>query len=259
MVDSKPYSKYNIKLIHQMDGQRLEYESVAQDFLISVLKEFIEPTHKFYKHGIIDAPYKYNERQLNSFLLPILSKLCDAAVLAECPVHRKIQSRIEENCIDSSGRIDYWCIYKNYSFIIEVKHNYDCFTTPNPKKRLIENWEYLNKKQICSSKQAAKIFEENTKGVIPLSLHFITCYAANTPGNRSEAKKYARNIEGYLIDLKTKLSVSCPGKTTANFRAALLMPKAIVDLDTQNNEIIPAVLLMARINKPVSHKGIKIV
>lgn len=82
------------------------------------------------KYDFCDLPYTYTERRLDSVLLPALSKICDSLVLTELPVDRKLKGDL------SKGRIDYWCIFEGYSFIIELKQSYDDFGTDKTRKKL---------------------------------------------------------------------------------------------------------------------------
>ena len=76
------------------------------------------------KYDIIEYPFLFRERQLDSVVLPIISSLCKGLVIAEYPIVRDSSIKGFEKK-DSKGRIDYWCIYKDYSLVIEMKHSYD--------------------------------------------------------------------------------------------------------------------------------------
>lgn len=121
-------------------------------------------------------PYTYSERRLDSVLLPALSKLCNSMVLVEVPAIRECANG-RFNVEKSNGRIDYWCIYKNYSFVIELKHSFDCFTTNSTKEdRVVSRWIEMHK-QLQSLKKDVKGYTEKTKGVIRIGLHMITSYS----------------------------------------------------------------------------------
>ena len=63
------------------------------------------------KYDIIEYPFLFRERQLDSVVLPIISSLCKGLVIAEYPIVRDSSIKGFEKK-DSKGRIDYWCIYQ---------------------------------------------------------------------------------------------------------------------------------------------------
>ena len=70
------------------------------------------------KYDIIEYPFLFRERQLDSVVLPVISSLCKGLVIAEYPIVRDSNIKGFEK-EDSKGRIDYWCIYKDYSIVID--------------------------------------------------------------------------------------------------------------------------------------------
>ena len=100
----------------------LEVDSIAKDECFNVAKELIENlffdmsklSTKYWNDVFRDLPYTYTERRLDSVLLPALSKLCNSMVLVEVPAVRECANG-RFHVDESNGRIDYWCIYKNYS------------------------------------------------------------------------------------------------------------------------------------------------
>lgn len=166
------------------------YEKTIEktDEAYNIAKELVEKlffgmsklSTKYCNDIFCDLPFLYSERRLDCVLLPTLSKICNSMVLVELPVNREYSKNQDPND-QSSGRIDYWCIYKEYSFIIELKHSYDCFTTPITRERkILERWLEMNT-QLKSVKYYAKQCEEKTKGVIRLGLHLITSYCDKYP------------------------------------------------------------------------------
>lgn len=113
-----------------------ESYKISHEFVKDLFKVFVKLAIKFSnnQYNIIDKPYLYRERQLDSLIIPALSLICDGCVIGELPLIRS--SKFED---DSSGRIDYWCIYKEYSFVIEVKHGYDNYKNDITRKRHIKN------------------------------------------------------------------------------------------------------------------------
>lgn len=126
------------------------------------------------KYDFFDLPYIYSERRLDSVLLPALSKICDYIVLTELPIERQKQGEI------SSGRVDYWCIYEGYTFVIELKHSFDAYETPTTKKNSgLRRWRGMIG-QLDDIVKDVRQFTEKTNGVIRLGLHMFTSYSSNS-------------------------------------------------------------------------------
>ncbi len=137
--------KHNLSFIETFSGDN-EVESffVAKDLVNNLFFDMAKLCTKYSNETFCDLPYTYRERQLDSVLLPALSKICNSMVFAELPVKRECNNR-HFNIEESSGRLDYWCIYKGYRFVIELKHSYDCFTTPNTREEVVtERWLKMN-------------------------------------------------------------------------------------------------------------------
>ncbi|MBQ1677004.1 MAG: hypothetical protein II065_06185, partial [Bacteroidaceae bacterium] len=165
--------------------------NIAKELIENLFFDMAKLSTKYCNDTFCYLPYTYSERRLDSVLLPALSKLCNSMVLVEVPAIRECANR-RFNVEKSNGRIDYWCIYKNYSFVIELKHSFDCFTTDKTRERnLTSRWVKMHE-QLQSLKKAIKNFGEGTKGVIRIGLHTITSYSDKEPDNQLlKAFKYS--------------------------------------------------------------------
>ena len=135
------------------------------------------------KYEIYEPPFVFRERQLDTLIMPVLSTLCKGLAFAEYPMTRNSKKKGLE-IEDSQGRIDYWCIYKDYSVVIEVKHSYDNFETScTNNERLLQRWRTMNIVQLENVKDDIKHYEEKTKGVIRLGLHFVTSQSSTNPSD----------------------------------------------------------------------------
>lgn len=152
-------------------------EQVAEQFIKVLFKEFCALCYKYINNlGVVDSPYEYSERQLDTCLMPALWKICNGYVLAEQHVTRHVRG----NNINSSGRIDYWCYYKRCTFLVEVKHSkWRGSLTKMAKHR----WAVLTNYQL---KTFMKSEVKNTLLMgdlcIPIGLHFLS-------SNRDENQK----------------------------------------------------------------------
>ena len=200
------------------------------------------------RYDFADYPFCYRERQLDSILLPELSTLCKGYVFAEYPVTRN--SRKYE-AKDSKGRIDYWCIYKDYSFVIEVKHSYDNFTSGKTKDETIGRWELMNKYQLRSIKKYIKRnYIEKTKGVIPLALHFVTSEFGGEPTNerRNEYIEQERMMLKRLHDDLTKIE-------EPDFMSLWEIDKEMYKKSQFDGYSYPGLILVSKSYEVIKHKG----
>ena len=128
-IENMKYRKTRINnqdfVISQHEGES-EHQIVAYEFVKKLLLGVSQHFLKFYstKYDFVDFPFTYRERQLDSLILPCISFLCNGIAIAEYPVSRNCKHDDGEK-YDTQGRIDYWCIYKGFTFVIEVKHSYD--------------------------------------------------------------------------------------------------------------------------------------
>ncbi len=208
-----------IKILLMKSENSEEYYVIGKSFITDLLNGMGKLSIKYHKHQLIDFPYIYGERQLDSIILPTLSKICDGAVLAELPTKRNCFLKSYE-IEDSSGRIDYWCIYKNYSIILEVKHSFDVFLTNKTReKKVVEKWEYMTIDQLQSIKDDIKQqCEENTKGIIRLGLHFITSYSDKQP-SITIINKYSKLLPTILEKIKSDVCRCKPTLTNPDYMA----------------------------------------
>ncbi len=199
-------------------------------------------------YNMCDLPYLYSERRLDSVFLPVLSKLCDSMVLTELPVRRRaIRKRGQVN--EKRGLIDYWCIYKNYSFIIELKQSFDCFQTNKTRKRkVIDPWDTMID-QVRSVTKYAKNCEERTKGVIRIGLHIITSYSDEEP-TLQLIREFRENISNTIDRFNRKIS-----KNRSRKPDMILCWKIPDILIFQQDVTYPGLWALAKIYPPVRHRG----
>ena len=173
--------------------------------------------------------------------------MCDSLVLTEIPAIRK---RKGDETIHK-GRIDYWCIYKDYSFIIELKHSFDVFTTDKSRvNSLIGRWcKMIN--QLQEVKGDVKQFTEKTKGIIRLGMHIISSRLLQEP-NRELIQEF-RNTIPDTLERFYKIGKS---NKKPDIIICWKIPKKIV-LHEDNDVTIPGLWVLAKYFPPISHKGSK--
>ena len=166
----KSYSNGDIKIRYSEPISDDEYMKTAYSFLNKLMKEVARLTMKCFRPDIEadNLPYMHTEMRWDSVVLPALSKICDGLVLTELPVDRK-ESKADENV--HKGRIDYWCVYGGYSFVIEMKGSRALFIGNRVIARessVIERWGTMIK-QLNGVKEICRDMDEHTKGVIELT------------------------------------------------------------------------------------------
>ena len=198
------------------------------------------------KYDIYEPPFVFRERQLDTLIMPVLASLCKGLAFAEYPMTRNCKKKGLE-IEDSQGRIDYWCIYKDYSVVIEVKHSYDNFETScTNDERLLQRWRTMNVVQLGNVKDEIKHFEEKTKGVIRLGLHFITSPSDNI--REAYISQERVMLDRLYKDLKT---VASP-----DFMSVWEIDKDMVYYN--NDRAYPGLIVMAKFFKDIKHKGSKV-
>ncbi len=197
------------------------------------------------RYDFADYPFCYRERQLDSILLPELSTMCKGYVFAEYPVTRNSKKEI------SKGRIDYWCIYKGYSFAIEVKHSYDNFISGKTKDETLRRWKLMNKYQLRSiKKDIEKNFTENTQRVIPLALHFVTSEFGGEPTKerRNEYIEQEREMLKRLHDDMVKIE-------KPDFVSLWEIDKEMYKKSQFDGYSYPGFILVSKFCEVIKHKG----
>ena len=246
----KRRTKYGLSFYEIVEEKEDEAYIIAKRLVENLFFQMSEQSTKFCNDVFCDLPYTYTERRLDSVLLPTLSKMCNSIVLTEYPVNRTQQE-------DSSvGRIDYWCIYEGYSFVIELKQSYDNIRAEHTKKdKLTERWHEMIK-QLDSVKKEIQGFGEKTKGVIRLGLHIITSCDKEDNVNDNKDPFDRKTIEKIAIRLRTDI-----GETTPRRKPEILIcwkiPQNIVEQGAKWELVFPGLWAVAKIYPPIRHKGAK--
>ena len=251
------FKKYGLSFVEMETFDKDAAFLVSKELIYELFCSIAKLCTKYCNDSFYDLPYSYTERRMDSVLLPALSKICDSLVMTEAPAYRHFHSSNKFVGNDSYGRIDYWCIYKGYSFVIELKQNYDCFLTENTRVPLRKNWKKMNE-QLFTLRDDIKQYTELTKGVIRIGLHIITSYSNKRPSNVL-FENYKDNIP-LIIDRLPAQVTKLDGKNYPSLKPNVLIgwiiPKKIV-LDERAWETIPGIWAMAKVLPPIQHTGSK--
>ena len=195
--------KFLFSLKENNEESYLVAYSLVRNLLVGIAKRARKYLSNENHYDFADYPFTYRERQLDSILLPELSDRCDGYVFAEYPVTRNCRKK-DYKAKNSKGRIDYWCIYKDYSFAIEVKHSYDNYSSGKVKDETLRRWKTMTHYQLQSIDKDLMSFDEKTKGIIPLALHFITSESSEYPTNEQQIN-YKSQEKEMLIRIHDKM------------------------------------------------------
>lgn len=233
--------------------QETEADKVTKSLVANLMLEMAKASMIFdnKKYGFHDLPYTYRERQLDAILLPALSKICKGLVMTELPVVRKIKDE-ESRDMESMGRTDYWCIYRDYSFVIELKHSYDRYGSHKTRQdTVVERWQEMIE-QLKNAASDFRGFEEKTKGVIRLGLHVITSITAKC-GNDQTIQQYKDKVKAIQYRLVKDMAAKKP-TTSPDMAICWLVPKRMIEND---DGTIPGLWMFAKWFEPIIHKGAK--
>ena len=186
--------------------------------------------------------------------------LAFSSTLQEMPTHRYSRKKNYE-VEDSEGRIDYWCIYRNYTFVIEMKHGIDTYKQNDKRtkvrKTVSDEWRTMNK-QLNSLEDEVLGYQEKTKGVIRLGLHFIT--------SRTHMRPTKDIINGFRSKENIKKTMTRFSKIGLSFKNSVPdlaicwnIPKSILEEYDERNEhegyTYPGFWVIAKILNPDTHEG----
>lgn len=231
-----------------------EEDRIASDFIHKIFKRFAQMSLKSFhpRKNLIDMPHYHSERRFDSVVLPVLFDLCNGIVLTELPVRRKERGE-EEN---HNGRVDYWCVYKDYTFVIEMKHTFHNLDGKVVRQNSMKDrWKNMST-QLDDCRKHLRKNMENTKGIIPIGIHFVTTRRWET----TRLKEW-----GYdeLLQNNTESMCKFIGelKPEVDYAASWIVPQSIAMATTKDNDVFsyrflcPYVMIFAQVKKVINHKG----
>lgn len=244
-IEIQEIKRHGLTFYEKATEQENESYNIAKELVENLFFDMSKLSTKYCNEIFCDLPFMYSERPVDSVLLPVLSKLCNSLVLVELPVTRK---RIDFD--ESSGRIDYWCIYKNYSIVIELKHSFDCFTTSKTRERKVtKRWNTMIE-QLTSVNDDVKQFGERTKGIVRLGFHIITSYSDKYP-DKELLIQFKNGIPDTFERLSKDVNRRFPSKRP-DIVLCWRIPNRIV---YSYDQTFPGLWALAKIYPPITHQG----
>ena len=152
---------------------------VSRDLVGKLIDEIAKRSVSYFD-STGDHAFYYSEKQFNSVVCPAIAELTKDCFLIEQPSKRKPAGENEY-----SGHIDYWLYYRNYSFLLEMKHAYFAYRmTKQPRKSIIERLNEAHKQLKMVRKNECRNLSMGY-GLIKIAFEAITFYE----GSKNKYKK----------------------------------------------------------------------
>lgn len=107
----------------------------AIEWLNSIAIHFAKLSKDYFDHTDGELVHTYGERQIHSIVYPAILKSSDVA-FAELPVRRKPRGEP-----DGSGRVDYWAMEGNRTYLLELKHEWNHLQSTSKRQEIESAWK----------------------------------------------------------------------------------------------------------------------
>lgn len=214
---------------------------VSKDFLKNLIYCIVKRSTNYFD-SLEEHIFAYRERQLHSVVCPSIADITPSYVM-EHPLSRKPAGEEEY-----SGHVDYWLSYRDYEFLLELKHSYWGYrNVENPRQSISDKFNSaINQLQNIRTSECRSV--TINKGIIKIALQAIIFYESSK--NRISNNDISdRNFE----DLFEKLIKNTELKKESNVTSLWLLHERLikpVDYDTFF-ELYPAVAFVGKIFDPI--------
>jgi hypothetical protein len=225
-------------LLEDTEGTR-----VTRDLMEQLIEGIVKRSVDYFDETG-DYPFCYREKQLHSVVCPSIATLT-SAFLMEHPLRRKPAGED-----DYAGLADYWISYRNYSFVLELKHGYFAYTRPNdPRQNLLAKFNLAMDQLKSIRKDQVEYLGGGDKGLFKIALMAITFFS----GAKEEMTSNSNKEEELKSSFNKMLTISGLDKKT-NLRALWLLNKRLViPMEYSSGpEIYPAVAFVGNIPSCIS-------
>lgn len=215
---------------------------VSRDFMRNLLKNIVKRSTDYYDETE-EHIFTYREKQMHSVVCPSIADVTLSYVM-EHPLIRKPAGEEEY-----PGNVDYWISYRNYSFLMELKHTYFGYrNADNPRKEIIEKFEDAIEQLESIRKDMCRELIVNNNGLIKIALETVIFYE----GSKNPIGKDKIMMRNFKILFK-KLMNNTGLKYKSNLRALwILNDRLIKDVNYGNwYEIYPAVAFIGNISEVI--------
>jgi hypothetical protein len=213
------------------DGTR-----VTRRFLERLVKGIVRRSTDYY-YATGDYVFSYRERQMHSVVCPSIAAIT-RAYLMEHSLTRKPPGEDEY-----PGRIDYWISYRNYSFLMELKHGYFAYKrTSNPRQDLLKKFNSAMDQLKNIRKDECEWLGGGDKGLFKIAFLAITFFS----GSESETKRDELGSEELKSHFNGMMKNSGLAKIT-NLRAFWILDKVEPVRYSNGEQIFPAVAFVGNV------------
>ena len=211
---------------------------VARDFLEKLVEGTVRRSVEYFDETD-DYAFSYGERQMHSVGCPSIAALT-TAYLMEHPLKRKPSGEDEY-----SGRVDYWISYRNYSFLMELKHGYFAYArASHPRQNLLKKFNSAMDSLKTIRKDECEYLGGGDKGLFKIALLAITFFR----GSKNEISINDLRSKNLKMSFDELLNNSGLARVT-NLRALWILNKRLVQPKNYTNgfETYPAVAFVANL------------
>ncbi|NLL89798.1 MAG: hypothetical protein GX226_01635 [Dehalococcoidales bacterium] len=216
---------------------------IAKDFCRQLTIETCKQAGSYIR-AINDNPFAYRERQLVSLLAPAMSRFTDA-FLTESPVKRNWSKLPKRFLDDSHGWVDYWCLYRNISFLLELKHGYINAGSGKLREKTLIDWD-IAVDQLDVIREAAKDEAYYNRGALLIALQILPIYKGGQSIVQVDDEKLTELHPACINQMKSRSNRNCPNYSVL----WQLHPDLVIEQEyTNSKEIYPGVLFLFYISE----------
>jgi hypothetical protein len=190
---------------------------VTRDLLRRLIINIVKKSTKYYDETG-DHVFAYREKQLHSVICPSI-EMITPSFLIEHPLTRKPAGEEEY-----TGYADYWISYRNYSFLLELKHSYFAYKrAKNPRQSIGSKFDNAIQQLKNVRKSECQLLTENN-GLIKIALEAIVFYE----GSSNEISNDVMKDQDFPLLLRQLISNSSL-KDRVNFSSIWVLNKRLVE------------------------------
>jgi hypothetical protein len=218
------------------DGAR-----VSRDFLKQLVSNIVWRSVKYYEETNDNAFY-YRERQFHSIVCPSIADITYAYLL-EHPLKRKPAGEDE-----ARGFADYWISYRNYSFLMEMKHAYFSYNrVANPRRNVAKKFNDALEQFKNVRKEECRGLSIKCNDLIKIALETIVFYEGSKEKLRLTKTKHHNFAESF-----EQLIANSDFNQAPNMKALWVLNQKMVEpyeYEDGTSEIYPAVGFIGNISE----------
>jgi len=218
--------------------------NITRDFLRKLMYRIVVRATKYFDEarlaGCEDHVFTYREKQFHSVVCPAIADITPW-FLIEHPLYRKPAGEAEY-----PGTVDYWIYYKNYSFIMELKHSYFAYAkASNPRKAITRKFlDALSQLRNIRKDECRSLTYGN--GLRKIALEAIVFYKGAKEKSKLEEDIKSEDFKSLFKNLLRNSELT----NKSNFHALWILDKKLVVPFEYSDwfEIYPAVVFVGYIS-----------